>query len=251
MTRMIEVNGVWKTYHNHAQIGIKERLVGKRLPEEGRFLRNWALQDISFTVDSGRSLGIVGHNGTGKSTLLSLLLGTIKEDRGTITRKGCIGAMLELGSGCHPDLSGRENIFLNGSILGLRIAEIKQKFDSIIAFSELGAAIDLPMRTYSSGMSARLAFSVLAHAHRDVLLIDEILAVGDASFQTKCSAYLRDYTAQGGTLVVVSHSLSTLQELCADGIWLHEGRLAERGEIGDVVERYRQSAVNVSTGEAQ
>ena len=249
--RMIEVNGVWKTYHNHAQIGIKERLVGKRLPAEGRFSRNWALQDISFTVDSGRSLGIVGHNGTGKSTLLSLVLGTIKEDRGTITRKGRIGAMLELGSGCHPDLSGRENIFLNGSILGLRIAEIKQKFDSIIDFSELGPAIDLPMRTYSSGMSARLAFSVLAHAHRDVLLIDEILAVGDASFQSKCSAYLRDYTAQGGTLVVVSHNLQTLQELCVDGIWLHEGKLVEHGPIAVAVQRYRQSVASPGEGGAK
>lgn len=246
---MIDVNGVWKTYRNHPQLGIKERLVGKRVPvEEGRFARSWALQDISFQVDAGRSLGIVGHNGTGKSTLLSLILGTIKEDHGDIKRKGRIGAMLELGSGCHPDLTGRENIFLNGAILGLRIAEIKQKFESIIAFSELGAAIDLPMRTYSSGMSARLAFSVLAHAHRDVLLIDEILAVGDASFQTKCSAYLRDYTAHGGTLVVVSHNLSTLEELCVDGIWLHEGKLLAHGPITATVERYRQS-VAVSPGE--
>ena len=243
MTRTIEVNGVWKTYHNHVQLGIKERLVGKRLPAEGRFSRNWVLQDISFTVDSGRSLGIVGHNGTGKSTLLSLLLGVIKEDRGTITRKGCIGAMLELGSGCHPDLTGRENIFLNGSILGLRIAEIKQKFDSIIDFSELGPAIDMPMRTYSSGMSARLAFSVLVHAHHDVLLIDEILAVGDASFQAKCSAYLRDYTAQGGTLVVVSHSLQAIQDLCVDGLWLHEGKLVQQGPISNIVKNYLNSRI--------
>lgn len=239
--RMIEVQGVWKTYWNHARLGIKERLVGKRIPAEGRFSRNWALQDIGFSVESGRSLGIVGHNGTGKSTLLSLLLGTIKEDRGSIIRKGHIGSLLELGSGCHPDLSGRENIYLNGSILGLRIAEIRQKFDSIVDFSELGPAIDLPMRTYSSGMSARLAFAVLAHAHRDVLLIDEILAVGDANFQTKCSAFLRDYTAQGGTLVVVSHNLQTLQELCVDGIWLHEGRLAEKGPIAVALQCYRES----------
>jgi len=241
---MIDVNGVWKTYRNHPQLGIKERLVGKRVPvEEGRFARSWALRDISFQVDAGRSLGIVGHNGTGKSTLLSLILGTIKEDRGTIKRKGRIGAMLELGSGCHPDLTGRENIFLNGAILGLRIAEIKQKLDSIIAFSELGAAIDLPMRTYSSGMSARLSFSVLAHAHRDALLIDEILAVGDASFQTKCSAYLRDYTAQGGTLVVVSHSLQAIQDLCVDGLWLHEGKLVQQGPISNIVKNYLNSSM--------
>lgn len=241
---MIEADGVWKTYHNHPRLGIKERLVGRRVAaERGRFARNWALQDVSFKVDAGRSLGIVGHNGTGKSTLLSLLLGTIRQDRGEIRRKGYIGGMLELGSGCHPDLTGRENIYLNGSILGLRIAEIRRKFDSIIAFSELGSAVDLPLRTYSSGMSARLAFSVLAHAHRDVMLIDEVLAVGDASFQAKCAAYFSDYRAQGGTLIVVSHDLVSLQELCADGIWLHEGRVVEQGPIAATVESYRKFIV--------
>jgi ABC-2 type transport system ATP-binding protein len=238
---MIEVDGVWKTYRNRVQLGIKERLVGKRMPgEDEHFARTWALEDISFQVSAGRSLGIIGHNGTGKSTLLSLILGTIKEDRGEIRRRGRIGAMLELGSGCHPDLTGRENIYLNGSILGLHIAEIKREFDSIVAFSELGSAIDLPMRTYSSGMSARLAFSVLAHANRDILLIDEVLAVGDASFQAKCANYFSDYTAQGGTLVVVSHNLETLLELCADGVWLDEGRLVEHGTIEVAVESYRK-----------
>ena len=244
MIPTIEVNGVWKTYHNHVRLGVKERLVGKRVSgEEEHFARRWALKDINFKVEAGRSLGIVGHNGTGKSTLLSLILGTIKEDQGEIKRRGQIGAMLELGSGCHPDLTGRENIFLNGSILGLRIAEIKQKFDSIVAFSELGSAIDLPLRTYSSGMSARLSFAVLAHAHRDVLLIDEVLAVGDASFQAKCSAYLSDYTARGGTLVVVSHNLEAVQELCVDGIWLDEGRLIEQGSIETTIEAYRKFIV--------
>jgi lipopolysaccharide transport system ATP-binding protein len=237
----IELNSVWKTYHKHSRLGIKELLVGKQMGTgEERFARGWALQDISFKVDAGRSLGIVGHNGTGKSTLLSMILGTIKEDRGEIRRKGNIGGMLELGSGFHPDLTGRENIYLNGSILGLRIAEIRQKFDSIVAFSELRSAIDLPLRTYSSGMSARLAFSVLAHAHRDVLLIDEVLAVGDASFQAKCSTYLSDYTSQGGTLIVVSHNLDALQELCVDGIWLHEGKLIEQGSIEATSEAYRK-----------
>jgi ABC-type polysaccharide/polyol phosphate transport system ATPase subunit len=241
---VVAVNSVWKSYHNHLRLGIKERLVGKRMPTgEARFARNWALQDISFAVDAGRSLGVVGHNGTGKSTLLSLILGTIVQDRGEICRKGYIGGMLELGSGCHPDLTGRENIYLNGSILGLRIAEIRQKFDSIVDFSELGAAIDLPLRTYSSGMSARLAFSVLAHARRDVMLIDEVLAVGDASFQAKCAAYFADYRAQGGTLIVVSHNLISLQELCADGIWLHEGRMVEQGPIAATIESYQKFIV--------
>ncbi len=240
---MIEVNGLWKTYNSHQQLGIKERLVGRSTPPpENRFSRTWALKDITFSVEAGRSLGIVGHNGTGKSTLLSLLLGTIKEDRGTIERHGSIGAMLELGSGCHPDLTGKENIFLNGSILGLRIADIKKSLDSIIEFSELGAAIDHPLRTYSAGMCARLAFAVLAHAHRDVLLIDEILAVGDAAFQDKCSAYLHDYTANGGTLVVVSHDIQAIQNLCVDGIWLDQGALIETGTIGDIVSHYENAA---------
>ena len=244
MIPTIEVKGVWKTYRNRIRLGVKERLVGKRISgEEEHFARRWALQDIDFKVHAGRSLGVVGDNGTGKSTLLSLILGTISEDQGEIKRRGQIGAMLELGSGCHPDLTGRENIFLNGSILGLRIAEIKQKFDSIVAFSELGSAVDLPMRTYSSGMSARLSFAVLAHAHRDVLLIDEVLAVGDASFQAKCSAYLSDYTAHGGTLVVVSHNLEALQDLCVDGIWLHEGKLVEQGPIETTIDSYRKFIV--------
>ncbi|WP_298254093.1 ABC transporter ATP-binding protein [Bradyrhizobium sp.] len=241
---VIDVNGVWKTYHNHARLGIKERLVGRRVSaERGRFARNWALQDVSFTIEAGRSLGVVGHNGTGKSTLLSLILGTIEQDRGEIRRKGNIGGMLALGAGCHPDLTGRENIYLNGSILGLRLAEIRQKFDSIVDFSELESAIDLPLRTYSSGMSARLAFSVLAHAHRDVMLIDEVLAVGDASFQAKCATYFADYQAQGGTLIVVSHDLISLQELCAEGIWLHEGKVVHQGPIAATIECYRKFIV--------
>jgi lipopolysaccharide transport system ATP-binding protein len=240
---VIEANGVWKKYYSHLRLGIKERLVGKHVPPEGRFARNWALQDVSFTVDAGRSLGVIGHNGTGKSTLLGLILGTIKQDRGDIRCKGDIGGMLALGAGCHPDLTGRENIYLNGSILGLCLAEIHQKFDSIVAFSELGSAIDLPLRTYSSGMSARLAFSVLAHAHRDVMLIDEVLAVGDAGFQAKCAAYFADYQARGGTLIVVSHDLISLEKLCVDGIWLHEGKVVHQGPVAEAIECYRKFIV--------
>lgn len=238
--RLIEVVGVWKTYGNRSRYGLKDRLVGKAPLADGRFSRRWVLQDISMSIDSGSSVGIVGHNGTGKSTLLSLLLGTIKEDRGTIRRQGRHGAMLELGAGFHPDLTGRENIFLNGSILGLRIHEIRKSFDSIVAFSELAEAIEQPVRTYSSGMSARLAFAVLAHAHRDVLLIDEIISVGDASFQARCLSYFQEFVAQGGTLVVVSHDLGVLQTLCVDGICLREGKMVDQGRIGDVVSGYRR-----------
>ncbi|MCB2261348.1 MAG: ATP-binding cassette domain-containing protein [Candidatus Thiosymbion ectosymbiont of Robbea hypermnestra] len=244
--KMIEVKNVWKTYNNHPQLGIKEWIVGGRARTEGRFSREWVLRDISFSIDAGRSLGIIGHNGTGKSTLLNLLLGTLNVDAGTITRRGKIGAMLELGSGFHPDLTGRENIFLNGSILGMRINEIHRVFDAIVDFSELGAAIDHPLRTYSSGMSARLAFAVLVHARSDVLLIDEVLAVGDASFQAKCSRYLHEYTEKGGTLVVVSHDLQTLNALCVDGICLHEGKLVESGTMDVVIDRYHRLSAGVS-----
>lgn len=237
--QMIEFCNMWKSYGSTtSRVGVKELIVGKRVINEGRFLRKWALEDISFTVDAGRSLGIVGHNGTGKSTLLSLMLGTLSPDCGSIVRKGRIGSMLELGSGFHPDLTGRENIFLNAAILGLRIRETKAQFDSILEFSELGSAIEQPMRTYSSGMSARLAFAVLAHAHSDVLLIDEVLAVGDAGFQKKCADFFSNYTTDGGTLVIVSHDLETIKKLCLDGICLHEGKLVSRGSISAVVDRY-------------
>ena len=239
---MIQLERVWKTYHHHVRMGVKERLLGQRIHvEDQRFDRSWALQDISVHITPGRSLGIVGCNGTGKSTLLGLILGTIKEDRGTITRRGLMGALLELGAGTHPELTGRENIFLYGAILGLSIAYVRKKFDDIVDFSELGSAIDSPMRTYSSGMSARLTFSVLVHAQRDVLLIDEILAVGDAKFQAKCATFLRQYTAAGGTLVVVSHNLQELQELCVQGLWLHEGQVAYQGTIDATISRYTHS----------
>lgn len=239
---VIELRNVWKTYDHSKRIGIKELLVGRRKQAEGRFSRNWALQDISFTVQEGRSLGIVGHNGTGKSTLLTLMLGIIQQDRGDVSRRGKLGAMLELGSGFHPELTGRENIFLNGSVLGLRIREIKAIFDSIVEFSELGPAIDNPMRTYSNGMWIRLAFAVLAHAHSDVLLIDELLTVGDTSYQRKCSEYLRQYQARGGTLVIVSHDLTQLYDLCSDGVCLHEGKLAEWGTMSAALRRYKELA---------
>lgn len=238
--KMLELCDVWKSYGSASRAGVKELLVGKPEVIDSRFFREWALEDISVSVEAGRSLGIVGHNGTGKSTLLSVMLGTLLVDRGSIVRRGRVGAMLELGSGFHPDLTGRENVFLNASILGVRIREARANFDSIVEFSELGSAIEQPMRTYSSGMSARLAFAVLAHAHSDVLLIDEVLAVGDAGFQRKCADFFAAYTANGGTLVIVSHNLEALERLCHDGICLHEGRMVARGSIDTALDCYRK-----------
>ncbi|MBF0120892.1 MAG: ABC transporter ATP-binding protein [Desulfobacterales bacterium] len=237
---MIEVCNVFKSYGSTSRVGIKELIVGKRIIKEGLFSRKWALEDISFSVDAGRSLGIVGHNGTGKSTLLSLMLGTLKADRGSVVQRGRIGAMLELGSGFHPDLTGRENVFLNASILGLRISEIRAQFDAIVDFSELGSAIEQPLRTYSAGMIARLAFAVLAHAHSDVLLIDEVLGVGDASYQKKCEDFFLRYISNGGTLVIVSHDLVTIKRLCIDGICLHKGKLIEWSSINSAVDCYKK-----------
>ena len=168
--KRLELCDVWKSYGSPIRVGVKELLVGKTNATDSRFLRKWALEDISLSLDAGRSLGIVGHNGTGKSTLLSIMLGTFLADRGSIVRRGRVGAMLDLGAGFHPDLTGRENVFLNASIMGVRIREVRAKFDSILEFCELGAAIEQPLRTYSSGMSARLAFAVLAHVDSDVFL---------------------------------------------------------------------------------
>lgn len=236
--QMLKLHDVWKAYGAPARVGVKELLVGKSNVTDRKFLRKWALEDINFSLDAGQSLGIVGLNGTGKSTLLSVMLGTLLVDRGSIVRRGRIGAMLELGSGFHPDLTGRENVFLNASILGVRIREVRAKFDSILEFCELGAAIEQPLRTYSSGMSARLAFAVLAHTHSDVLLIDEVLAVGDASFQRKCVDFLAAYTASGGALVIVSHNTEALKKMCHEGICLGEGRILAHGPIHTILDCY-------------
>lgn len=239
MTVSIKVDGVWKGYSAYKAIGLKAATVGRQRRLGVDYSRKWALQDINFEVEVGKSFGIVGHNGSGKSTLLSLLFGTIFCDQGSIVTFGNIGGMLELGAGCNLELTGRENIFMSAAILGMRISEVNRAFDSIVDFSELGSAIDLPLRTYSQGMSARLAFSVLAHARRDILLIDEVLSVGDLGFQEKCLQYLGDYTSSGGTLIVVSHDLLAVERLCSDGIMLHEGRVTAAGSMSSVIRTYR------------
>jgi ABC-type polysaccharide/polyol phosphate transport system ATPase subunit len=234
MSPIIECRNVFKRYGKSAR-GIKELLVGKRRPVESRYARDWALQDVSFEVERGSAFGIVGHNGTGKSTLLALLLGTIQPDQGEIKCNGKVASLLELGAGFHAELTGRENIFLYGSILGMTFAELRQKLDSIIAFSELGAAIENPLRTYSSGMAARLGFSVIIHTDADILLIDEVLAVGDSRFKKKCRQYLHDFKARQGTLVIVSHEMETLEEMCDVGMCMDMGKIAHQGGIEDVI----------------
>lgn len=237
MTAMIQCKEVWKRYGQPPR-GIKELIVGRRSAAGGRYARDWALQDVSFEIEQGTAFGVVGHNGTGKSTLLSLLLGTMSPDRGRMRVNGRVASLLELGAGFHPELSGRENILLYGSILGMSLAEIRAAMDRIIGFSELGNVIDNPIRTYSNGMIARLGFSTIIHTPADVLLIDEVLAVGDAQFKKKCRDYLHAFKTQGGTLVIVSHELEVLSGMCDLGMCLNMGQVVITGGIQDVLDEY-------------
>jgi lipopolysaccharide transport system ATP-binding protein len=240
MTSAVVVDGLWKSYHQRPQIGIKELLTRRKAVHSNRFAREWALQDITFKIEKGRAFGVVGHNGTGKSTLLGLLLGTMMPDRGTIQVSGRIASLLEIGAGFHPELTGRENIYLYGSILGMTLRELRQRLDQIIEFSELVDAIDNPIRTYSNGMITRLGFSVIAHAPAEVLLIDEVLAVGDARFQQKCMRKMLQFKREQGTIVFVSHDMESLKFFCDDGICLNEGSVAKLGKINEVIQHYRE-----------
>jgi ABC-type polysaccharide/polyol phosphate transport system ATPase subunit len=206
------------------------REMAQRMPKDGFY----ALHEVSFRVERGESLGIIGANGAGKSTLLSLLAGLTGPDKGVVRVAGKVGALLELGSGFHPDLTGRENLLMNAALLGLNEKAARERAQAIIDFSELGPFIDEPLRTYSSGMNMRLGFSVAVHAENDILLIDEILAVGDIAFQKKCMAHILGLRKAGKTLVCVSHVPGVLEELCDRLVWLHHGHLIHDGEF-DVV----------------
>lgn len=242
MIAAVTVTGLWKSYRERPQLGIKEILLGRKLPIHGKFSRAWVLQDLSFTVNFGKSFGIVGHNGTGKSTLLGVLLGTISQDRGKVEVSERVASLLEIGAGFHPELSGKENIFLYGAILGMTIAEVRQRFESIVDFSELGNAIENPIRTYSNGMITRLGFSIIIHTPAKVLLIDEILAVGDSLFQQKCMNRLMQFKKDGGALIIASHDMKTLAHVCDEGMCLNEGLAVKHGTIGQVIEHYSMIA---------
>jgi ABC-type polysaccharide/polyol phosphate transport system ATPase subunit len=197
-----------------------------------------ALDDVSFEILSGETIGFIGPNGAGKSTALKLIARILEPTSGEITVNGQVRALLELGAGFHPDLTGRDNIFLNGSILGLSRAEVRQKLDQIIAFAEIGQFIDVPVKHYSSGMHVRLGFSIAVHTDPEILLVDEVLAVGDATFQQKCLEKVKRMKAQGVTIVFVSHDLGAVRNLCQRGVWLDSGRLAAEGPIEKVVDSY-------------
>ncbi|HXQ01413.1 MAG TPA: ABC transporter ATP-binding protein, partial [Candidatus Udaeobacter sp.] len=199
----------------------------------------WALKDVSFDVRQGEVVGIIGANGTGKSTLLKILNRITEPTSGGADIYGRVGALLEVGTGFHPELTGRENVFLNGAILGMTRAEIKKKFDEIVAFAEIEKFLDTPVKRYSSGMYVRLAFSVAAHLEPEILLIDEVLAVGDASFQKKSLEKMEAVAANDGrTVIFVSHSMPTIARLCPRTIWLQGGEIAADGPSDDVIQKY-------------
>lgn len=202
----------------------------------------WALRDLSFEVERGDRLGIIGRNGSGKSTLLKILSRITEPTKGRITIGGKITSLLEVGTGFHPELTGRENIFLNGAILGMSRAEISRKFDEIVAFAEVEKFLDTPVKRYSSGMYVRLAFAVAAHLEPEILIVDEVLAVGDAQFQKKCLGKMKDIGEEGRTVLFVSHNMATIQRLCSKAIYLHSGRIKQIGSCEDIIQSYLSSS---------
>jgi lipopolysaccharide transport system ATP-binding protein len=205
----------------------------------------WALKDVSFDVKRGEVLGIIGRNGAGKSTLLKLLCRITTPDTGRIELDGRVGALLEVGTGFHPELTGRENIYLNGSILGMSRRDIDRKFDEIVAFSGVETFLDTPVKRYSSGMRVRLGFAVAAHLEPEILVIDEVLAVGDAEFQRKCLGRMNEVAGEGRTVLFVSHQMEAIQSLCTRAIWLQDGEVVDDGEAASVVSKYLAKARSV------
>ena len=216
---------------------IKEYLV-QLLSRKLKYEEFWALRDVSFTIEKGEVVGIVGHNGAGKSTTLKVISGILKPTSGSIKINGNIVPMLELGSGFDHDLTGRENIFLNGAILGYSEEFLKSKYDEIVAFSELDKFIDIPLRNYSSGMLMRLAFSVATVVNPDILIVDEILSVGDANFQAKSKARMLELMSGGTTVLFVSHSIEQIREMCDRVIWLDHGQVKMIGPAQEVCDAY-------------
>jgi lipopolysaccharide transport system ATP-binding protein len=212
-----------------------ERFYGRKAARDTEF---WALREISFEVEPGELLGIVGRNGAGKSTLLKILSRIIKPTTGEVDMYGRSGSLLEIGTGFHPDLTGRENVFLNGAIIGMKRAEIKSKFDEIIAFAGVEQFLDVPIKYYSTGMYLRLAFAVAAHLEPDILILDEVMAVGDAAFQKKCLAKMKEVSREGRTVLFVSHDLMSVKQLCGRALLIESGKLLDVGDAGSVVSNY-------------
>jgi ABC-type polysaccharide/polyol phosphate transport system ATPase subunit len=236
----ISVQGVSRRFRIHAREArtLKDLFVQRGRTEAADV---WALHDVSLDVAHGEAVGLIGRNGSGKTTLLRIVAGIIKPTAGRVRAEGRIGSLLELGAGFHPDFTGRENVFLNGAIYGLRRADIRQRFDEIVAFAELEHAIDRPVRTYSSGMTVRLGFAIAAFLDADVLLLDEVFAVGDESFQRKCFGRIARFKQEGGTIVFVSHDAAAVERLCERSVLLEAGRVAFDGPTRAAIARYRRA----------
>lgn len=263
----IRLEGLGKKYHigekqvRHERLGdqfvaaVKSpfRRVGRLLRKESGSASDlekvfWALQDVSFEIKHGEIIGIVGHNGAGKSTLLKILSQITEPTTGYADIFGRVGSLLEVGTGFHPELTGRENVYLNGSILGMRRTEIDRKFDAIVDFAEIEQFIDTPVKHYSSGMYVRLAFSVAAHLEPEILLIDEVLAVGDVAFQKKSLGKMENVSQEGRTVIFVSHNMNALQRLCPESILLNHGKMVVKDKTSKVIEKYLLSSSSESSG---
>ena len=241
----IRFHGVSKRFalnrsRDRSFVDLLQRMVRRAQPPE----YFWPLREVSFDVPRGCTFGIIGENGSGKSTILKLISRILEPTAGGVQINGRVSALLELGAGFHPDLTGRDNIFLNGSLLGFSRVELAQVMDAIIEFADIGPFIDTPVKHYSSGMYARLGFAIAVHVDPDILLVDEVLAVGDENFQRRCLDVIQRLQSQGKTIVIVSHSLSQVAEMCDMGLWLDEGRVAAYGEMQSVVRTYLRSVDN-------
>lgn len=256
-TRAVVVDAVTKRFTLRHARSIKNMTV-RALRREKLRDRFTALDDVSLTVGVGEAVALVGVNGSGKSTLLKIISGVMPPDEGTVRVRGRVAGLIEVGAGLHPDLTGRENIFLNGAILGMDRAETLAKFDSIVGFAEIGRFLDQPVRFYSSGMFMRLAFSIAVHTDPDVFLIDEVLAVGDPLFRRKCIERLHEYRDSGRTMLIVAHDVALLRRLCTRGVFLENGRVLWDGDIeraADLLlkkrqERRRAAALSPEAAEA-
>jgi len=250
MQPIIQVRNISKQYAVCSSAGVaptlREALISALRLSRGRQNGNgtngknllWALRDISFSANSGEVIGIIGRNGAGKSTLLKILSRVIKPTSGEVKVFGRVGSLLAIGTGFHPDLTGRENVFLNGAIIGMKRAEIRRKFDDIVAFAEVDRFLETPVKYYSSGMYLRLAFAVAAHFEPEILMLDEVLAVGDAAFQKKCLKKMKQVSSEGRTVFYVSHDLMSVQQLCSRALLIESSRLLEDGKPDEVSARY-------------
>jgi ABC-type polysaccharide/polyol phosphate transport system ATPase subunit len=235
---VIEFRNVSKAFRRHSGRALLRTHIGRWFQDDGDEEPFWALKNVSFSLDHGEGLAVIGGNGAGKSTLLSVVAGLAPCDEGHVSVDGRIAALFELGSGFHPDLTGIENIRLNASLLGLSRTRVRELFDQIVEFSGIGDFVDEPIRTYSSGMLMRLAFSVAIHLDPEVLLVDEVLAVGDAAFQKKCFDRILDFRKAGKTLLCVSHAVDMVKQVCDRAIWLDHGELVMDGKVEEVLDAY-------------